>query len=331
MVVGGGGFLGTCLAERASTSGFDAVHSLVRVARPPTTAVERVHLGDARSRDLGLAPDVAAELSEGLTHLVLTVGAVDFGLSIAQARSQHLSPLAGALSFAAGCTSLERVVYVSSVLAVGEAGGLLRSSAVPTRPRFRNIYEWAKFEGERLCRRSGLPVRVIRPGQIFNSVDDRHRTRRPVGIFAALPALASVWPTPVDGGAPYWMGPVDFVADIALRMACDDASPETVWAVDPRSPTLAEVLDVLAARHGLPARRLGGRLFRWTGSVLDPRWFDLDVSSEIARYAATRFELDLSCIQELLSRVPSVLPDDLGYVDRTFEHEVRRFTEFAYQ
>jgi nucleoside-diphosphate-sugar epimerase len=203
------------------------------------------------------------------------------------------------------------------------------SGELPVPRRFRNFYEWAKAEGERLVHGFGrdLPVRIVRPGQVMSSFDDEHRTPSPLLLFEALPYLAMGLPLATGDHMDYWCGPVDFVAAVVLAATRRDDVPH-VWAIDPSSPSRAEILDLLAVRHGFGGARVRQRrIARAVSAVVKPSWLDLDVHREVLAYTHAAFDIDLSCVQRLIDGGAVAAPPDRSYVTRTVDHEVARMGE----
>jgi nucleoside-diphosphate-sugar epimerase len=326
LVLGAGGFIGGAVTRQAAGNG-DEVHCLVRRPAPDLEAYAKVHVGDARRPLLGLDAGTAGHLAAETTQIVLTMGAVAFGITPSQARADHLAPLRSALGFARTCRNLTAVTYVSSIAAVGDCDHRVGSGELPVPARFRNFYEWAKAEGERLVHRYDLPARIVRPGQVMSSFDDVHRTPSPLLLFEALPYLAMGLPLATGGHMDYWCGPVDFVAAVVLAATRrDDVSH--VWAIDPQSPTRSQILDLLALRHGFGGPRIKQRrLARAVSAVVKPSWLDLDVDREVLAYTHARFDIDLSCVRRLIDCGAVSAPPDRSYVTRTVDHEVARMAE----
>lgn len=329
LVIGGAGFVGSAVAREAvRRGGPGSVHVLVHTSPAPDLEGVVVHEGDARRLDLGLGP-AADDLAADVEHVVVATGAPTVRGRLDVLRASHVHALRGALGFAARCPRLRSVVVTSSVLAVGAVTGRIASGDVPMRPRHRNFYEVVKYEVERLARESTLPVRVVRLGHVVNSVDDQHRTTAPAGIFELLPALLRGAPLIGRPDTRYWMAPVDFVARVTLAM-CDDDSPGSCWAVDPESPTLMRVVDVLNLRHGARVRVLPPR----RGIVLASRLLPLgglgwDDAKHGLPYADASWALDLRCLASLVASGQVEVPGDRGYVERTVAHEVERLATLA--
>jgi len=326
LVVGAGGFIGDAVVRAAARRRPDeTIHALVHNAPPADLPVVRPHWGDATRQDLGLDAAALAELRESVSTIVISVGSVRFDATVAEARDEHVLPLLNVIEFAESCANLEAVVLVSSVVAVGEADRRLRSDYVPAAPRHRNFYEWAKLESEKLLLGSGLPARVVRPGHVLGATPaQRARTAR-LALFDALPAIAQGLPFPVRGSSTYWAAPVDFVADVILAMCRSHPPTTSVWAVDPRSPTVGELLDVLALRHGLRSLRLPpSRLLAAVGGTRRVRKARPDLPHHLFDYATSAWDLDLRCLLSVVAADFLSAPSSLAYLDETIDFEMSR-------
>ncbi|NKY97193.1 NAD-dependent epimerase/dehydratase family protein [Nocardiopsis alborubida] len=329
LIVGASGQVGTGVASRLCAEGLDVV-GLTRNPAPHVERYAKLRLGDARRPDLGLGPDEAAELAASVTTVVVATGRFDLSLSLAEARSEHIAPLRGALRFAQDCPSLRNVVLVSSLLGVGATKQRLRSSTVPDPARHRNFYEWAKLSGELVARASGLPVDVVRAGHVLPGDEEYPglRDAPPAALFELLRPLAAGWPLPVVGSNRYWATPSDFMARIVTDRVLHGTGSSSVWAVDPASPTYAEIFDLVNARFGVRAKRVRSEpLATALAAVLRPEWIDLPMSREIFDYCVTGWDLDLSCLRELVEAGRVTPPEDRGYLVRALDHAFDRLRE----
>lgn len=326
LVIGGSGIVGRAVVDAAVAAGHE-VHTLSRSA-PPTASASATHLvGDARRVDLGLDRDVAVTLHESLDAIVLATGSFDLSLSSADAATSHLAPLRGALSFAEECTTLRTFVLVSSLLAVGDVRHRVRSHDVPPGQRHRNFYEWAKLAGERIARNSAVPVDIVRAGHVLTG-GDRDGSHPPQALLSLLPLLAAGWPVPVVGTNRYWSTPPDFAAEVILDRATRGTGGSSVWAVDPASPTVGELFDLMNVRFGLRAKRIRhGGLARLSAAVLRPSWLDLSVPREVLDYCNAFWDLDLRCLDEVIANGQVTPPATRAYVVAALDAEFRHLSE----
>lgn len=327
LVVGAGGWIGTAVAASAVAAAVD-VHGLIRRPAPHLGSSVTLHVGDARRPNLGLDPGDAERLAKEITSIVISVGSFDLSVSPLQAQSQHLAPLRGTLLFARSCLSLRNIVLVSSLLAAGETRHVMRSDYVPVAPKHRNFYESAKLQGERVARASGLPVDIVRAGHVLAADPASELPKKPQAVFELLPMLFAGWPLPVVGTNRYWCCPADFVAAVVVDRSTNGTGGSSVWAVDPASPTLAEILDVINARYGITGKRIRQRhLARTAAALIQPRWLDLPMRREVLDYCTAHWDLDLSCLDALIHAGRVTPPANRAYLNRAIAREVDRLRE----
>ena len=327
LIAGVSGHVGSAVAELAAAQDLE----VVGLARRPAPHVERfakVYVGDARRANLGLADDEAAELLSTVTSIVVATGRFDLSMSPAEAQSDHVIPLRGLLRFAAECSSLRNVVLVSSLLAAGDVRHRLSSGFVPETPKHRNFYEWAKLHCERVAVASGLPVDIVRAGHVLVTDEIGGRSAPPAALFELLRPLVAGWPLPVVGTNRYWATPADFAAQIVLDRVRTGEGGSSVWAVDPMSPTYAEIFDLINARYGVRVKRLrSAKLARTVAAVIRPGALDLPMSREVFDYCNAAWDLDLRCLEKLLSEGRATAPPDRGYLIRSLDHAFTRLRE----
>ena len=162
--------------------------------------------GDATADRLGLDPATHGALTEQVTHIVHSAGAVRMNLPLADAQHSASGSARQVLALARGCQARGRLHKVEVVSTVGVGG---RLPEVPetwlTGPRaFHNTYEQAKADAEVLLRQAleqeGLPITVHRPSmvvgdsrtgrilhfQVFYHLCEFLSGRRTLGLFPPL-------------------------------------------------------------------------------------------------------------------------------------------------
>jgi thioester reductase-like protein len=280
LLTGATGFVGTavllCYLERTDRP----VVALIRAADPDEAARRlRAALGDVVAPDLadayaarclavpadlladglGLVHSTRAELAHRCDEIVHCAASVTFDLPLDEARAVNAVGAARIAELAQltaeSGAGLRRVVHVSTAYVAGERDGTFGEDDVTLNRPFRNTYEQTKHEAEQLLRAwtPALPLQIVRPSIV---VGDRRTgwTRSfnvlywPLKMFARgrLPVIPAVADSPVD------VVPVDYVADVVLGLA--DAPAGTYHAVaGEHASTVREVIDLAAARFGLPA------------------------------------------------------------------------------
>ena len=174
LVTGGGGFLGSALVDRLRQNG-EPVRLLLRRAPRPVTPADPAWKGSPVSIVYGSLgqPEVVDGAMEGI-ELVYHVGAAMKG---APAEFEQ-GTIWGTRNVIEACLKhgVKRVVYVSSMSVLDHAGHppgepVVEESRLEPFPNRRGAYTQTKLEAERMVlqasKERGLPVVVIRPGQIF--------------------------------------------------------------------------------------------------------------------------------------------------------------------
>ena len=327
LVIGISGHVGTAVARLAAERGLP-VTGLARNSAPHVDPFAKVHLGDARRADLGLAPDEVEALAAEVTSIVVAVGSFDLSVSLARAQAEHIAPLRGVLRFAERCPNLHTVVLVSSLLALGDARQRLRSDLMPEGLKHRNFYEWAKLHAERIAKAGTVPVDIVRAGHVVAEGDNGDRPGSPQALFELFRLMAGGWPLAVVGSNRYWSCPADFAAQVIVDRARHGTGGSAVWAVDPASPTYADIFDLVNARYGLRVKRIRhAGLARALAAVIRPAWLDLPMNREVLDYTNAAWDLELRCLQALIAEGRVVPPPDRDYLVRAIDYEFSRLRE----
>jgi nucleoside-diphosphate-sugar epimerase len=312
LIVGGSGWVGGTVATLLDEQGWE----VVSLSRRGTSVAGAGIRGDVRRPNLGLTPAEAEQVADGLTHVLSCFGSVDWALGPRQALDLHLDGTRNVLAFAERCDSLERLVHVSSVLALGRAEGQVGNRELDLGQSFRNWYEYAKHVSEKEVReRHTLPRRIVRLGDIMGAGGATRPSPRD-GLLAPLPFLLRGYPVHMHRGGdfPIYVGEVGVCAAVLARALTEEAGGLTWTWFDGAMPTLAEVLIALCSPWNVVPRLVDvpamHRVTRWAA----PR---LGVPRAILEYAKPWVDID----PRVLDQLPADLPEcPTGYIERTTEH-----------
>jgi nucleoside-diphosphate-sugar epimerase len=291
LVVGGTGLLGEAVCRALAARGADVLAVSRRgIARD---GAGRGVAGDVGVANLGLPAAVLGEVRASVTHIVSCFGSVDWEAGPREAIEVHRQGTERVLKLAAGCTALERLVHVSSLLALGEAAGPVTNRELYVGQRFRNWYEYGKYLAERAVRdERNVPVRIVRFGPITGPCAPHLLSTRH-GILAVLPALLRGYPVHLERGGdfPCYIGDPAGAAQVvagALTAPPAGAGPEAWSWFDPDLPSLAEVLTELCAPWNVVPRIVSSKAVGVIARALATRvglprqlldythpWFDL--------------------------------------------------------
>jgi len=280
LLTGMTGFVGTAVMLRILERSERPVVALVRAAdrREATARVraalaevappERVEAYMARTSavpadlladGLGLRHGDREQLARACDEFIHCAASVSFDLPLDEARAVNTAGAARMAELATRAAvrgdGLRRFVHVSTAYVAGERSGSFGEDEMTLGLPFRNTYEQTKHEAEQLLRAwtPRLPLQIVRPSIV---VGERTTgwTRSfnvlywPLKMFARgrLPVIPALADAPVD------VVPVDYVADTILGLA--DAPTGTYHAVaGEHASTVAEVIELAAARFGVPA------------------------------------------------------------------------------
>ncbi len=329
LVVGGSGFLGKAvvraLAERgvqplalsragtpvagvgtpvarAGTPVADAGTSVAGAGTPVAgvgTSVAGTGIrGDATLPDLGLTPETARRLRIEVTHIVSCFGSVDWDAGPRQALDLHCAGTKRILDFAASCPRIERVVHVSSVLALGRAQGTIGNRELVVGQGFRNWYEYGKYLAECAVRREErVPSRILRIGPVLGVLEDQAPDPR-YGLPAAVPYLLRGYPAHLArrGSFPCYVTDVQTAAAVVADALYHPEGGSTWTWYDPARPSLAEVLVNLCAAWNVVPRIVDARALAGIALLVARR---VGVPGALQSYADPWVDIDSAVLSEL--------------------------------
>lgn len=310
LVIGGSGYIGAAIADAFEREHGADVLTLSRSGRAPVgTGVT----GDVTAPGLGLSEKKASWLLDGLTHVVSCFGSVSWTAGPREAYELHRDGTRAVLDFTARSPTLERVVHVSSVLALGLAEGPLENDVLDVGQEFRCWYEYGKFLAEHEAReRSDLPVRIVRVGPLLGAGGPVGPSARH-GILSALPILLGGYPIPLErnGCFPCYAGDVVTAGRVIARAAAEpDGRRAWTW-FDGRNLTLAQVLAGLCAAWGTIPLTVDLPFIGWVARAASGR---LNLPEPLGAYAGRWPKISPRVLEDLPANLPKCPP---GYVEET--------------
>ena len=239
LVTGAAGFIGRALCRMLAARG----HAVVAAVRDDAAAVEFAEL--CALGELGPDTDWAPALNgvEIVVHLAQRAHRKAGGF-------EHEPATAAALAWAAAAAGARRVVYLSSIKAMGETTRPGRPFRADQDPQPQDPYGRGKLATERaLAAVSGIELVVIRPPLVYGP-----------GVGANFRALMRL----VARGLPLPFGAIDnrrsliFIDNltdlIAVAAEHSDAVGQVLLARDGADVSTPELIRALAAAFGVKAR-----------------------------------------------------------------------------
>jgi dihydroflavonol-4-reductase len=255
LVTGGTGFVGTHVVRALLARG-RAVRCLAR----PGSRRENLEGLDVEIVEGDLTDSASlARATRGVSTLYHV--AADYRLWARDPQELYRSNAGGTenVLFAAAEAGVSRVVYTSSVAALGlTEDGTPGNEATPvSRERIIGHYKKSKYDAERVAAQwaaKGLPVVIVNPS---TPVGERDVKPTPTGQMI-VDFLSRRVPAYVDTG----LNVID-VRDVAAGhlLAAEKGRPGERYILGHRDMTLKEILDMLSRIAGLPAPSM--RLPHW--------------------------------------------------------------------
>lgn len=295
LVVGASGYLGYWVSKLFAESGAD----VVGLSRRGTAHFGIGIVGDVLSPDLGL--DRASRSLLGDVDVVVSCfGSVNMNGDPGTVINTAVNGTKHILDFAASVDSVRRVVYVSSILALGRATGRISNRDLARGQTFRNWYEYAKYRGELQARReSRVEVSILRLGTLLGAAPV-NLIPSAGGPISVLPHLLRGFPLFLDecGRYPVFATDVAVAARVVMALADADEPGAACTYFDPARPSLAGVLEDLCKPWGVLPKIVGSRNSLWLQRAAARR-FAVDPST--VEYARPLFQFD----KDILGALPN--------------------------
>lgn len=195
LVTGGTGAFGEFLVARLREHGNSKIILLVR-APNNEQARKRVEqavgnspnieviAADLEKKLLGLTKTDYTALQKHVTHVLHAAASTRFTHPLEEARERNVETTKRILEFAMGCTSLNRLGYVSTALVAGKRVGLVREDEFEHDRGFINTYEQSKYEAEAIVRdqKNDMPLVILRPPLVISK--PRPEYQGPVNLLS---------------------------------------------------------------------------------------------------------------------------------------------------
>lgn len=271
------GFIGGRLVKELMKEGA-VVHCLVQpqaysqaeqtrtdLCRELEVGEERIQLypGDITREDLGLTPEVRAELTQKVSHVFHLAAVYDLAVPNALAEKVNVAGTEHINKLCLACPGLRGYIYYSTCYVSGTYTGRFREEDLELGQAFKNHYESTKHAAEVLVRSQmeQVPTIIIRPSIV---VGDSQTGEIPKfdgpGFIMAFARKFRILPLPFvgTGSARFNLIPVDYLVAATMALAKNPEAYGCTFQVADSKPHLTR--DVYAEI----VRLITGKAPRWT-------------------------------------------------------------------
>jgi thioester reductase-like protein len=290
--------------------------------------------GDAGAIDFGLSRSDYFRLAETTTHVQHVYQVLDLAAPAAAAEAVNVGGVRELAEFARVARGLEHVVHHSSVFVSGDRQGVVLETELAAKQSFRSPVARSLALAEAMLGRSpNMPLTILRTGHVVGDSKtgavDRLEGPYPLLVLLASAPAGAPLPLPSRLEAQVELVPVDYVARAAMALAVTPAAVgKTVHVVDPEPLSVGRLLELTAARFGVPlesrlnARALGRALLGNPGIGLVTQNLRgmLELIANSARY-------DDRVARELLLEAGLGCPPLESYLDVLLSHVAARVAE----
>lgn len=215
--------------------------------------------GDITRPDLGLAPELYAELQREVTEIFHLAAVYDLSVPRPVAMKVNVDGTRHVLDFAEGCAGLARFQYVSTCYVSGRHAGIFNETDLVKGQVFNNFYEETKYLAEvdvqeRMAK--GLRATVYRPAVVVGDsrTGETQKYDGPYYVMrwllrqppiAVLPTVGDTHRTRLN------VVPRDFVVDaIAYLSSAPAAAGKVYQLADPDALTIDEIVRAMGKATG---------------------------------------------------------------------------------
>jgi nucleoside-diphosphate-sugar epimerase len=244
------------IAARAASEPLVALVHPSRTAEARAAADELGLLGrleiiaaDPAAIDFGLPGAEYRALAARIRHVHAAYSIVDPDVNGALLEATNVGAARELVEFARAARRLERVVLYSSVFVSGDRRGPVAETELESGQAFRNPAERTLAVAERMLKRSGAPITILRAGHLLD--DKMAGLDRPSGPYLCVALCLSTAadtpiPLPPFAEAPLPITPADFLARLGAVAPSRLPEGRTLHAIDPRPITLRGFVEQLA-------------------------------------------------------------------------------------
>lgn len=285
----------------------------------------QLYPGNPAGMDFGLAGGEYLKLAERVELVHAAYSVTDPGLGSELSERVNIGAARELIEFSRASQRKLQVILYSSVFVSGNRSGRVLEGELEAGQSFRSAAERTLAIAERMLRRSGIPVSVLRAGHILGDL----RTGEVEQLSGPYPLAVLLASTPEERPLSLPLGsdsllpltPVDHLAELGAFMASAGIFGRTVHVVDFEGVTLRGFLELCAAHigrridSGFNPTTLTRVLFGNPAARLLPQ-----NARGILEVLTTSAEYDTTGFREIVTSGALVNPPLEAYIASLFEH-----------
>lgn len=274
-LTGSTGFVGTQIAKKIILETDDQIITIVRaesqenaILRLKRTFWEIKELkdqigkriivlnGDLSAPQMNLPDSEYDFVVKNTTHIIHSAANVTPNLPLEELQKINVTGTANVIELAKRINAdheLKKLSHISTAFVAGQHEGIIGEDDITDTYGFSSVYEQTKYQSELLMNeaKSSLPVSIFRLGLVVgDSKTGEIKTFNTVYYMLKLYLTGHLRTAPISPSLKVFMVPVDYVADMVVKLTFDDRANGLNFHVTPpleKAPTASELFQFVRA------------------------------------------------------------------------------------
>jgi len=274
-LTGSTGFVGTQIAKKIILETDDQIITIVRaesqenaILRLKRTFWEIKELkdqigkriivlnGDLSAPQMNLPDSEYDFVVKNTTHIIHSAANVTPNLPLEELQKINVTGTANVIELAKRINAdheLKKLSHISTAFVAGQREGIIGEDDITDTYGFSSVYEQTKYQSELLMNeaKSSLPVSIFRLGLVVgDSKTGEIKTFNTVYYMLKLYLTGHLRTAPISPSLKVFMVPVDYVADMVVKLTFDDRANGLNFHVTPpleKAPTASELFQFVRA------------------------------------------------------------------------------------
>lgn len=206
--------------------------------------------GDLSAPQMNLPDSEYEFVVKNTTHIIHSAANVTPNLPLEELQKINVTGTANVIELAKKINAdhgLKKLSHISTAFVSGQREGIIGEDDLTDKYGFSSVYEKTKYQSELLMNeaKSSLPVSIFRLGLVVgDSKTGEIKTFNTVYYLLKLYLTGHLRTAPVSPSLKVFMVPVDYVADMVVKLTSDDQANGLNFHVTPpleKAPTASEL------------------------------------------------------------------------------------------